>query len=45
MKEGRKNCRILRNETKRAADKAKEYLESVCDDITEFQTAGHYDLP
>jgi hypothetical protein len=31
---------------KRAAEKAKkEYLESVCDDLTEFQTAGRYDLP
>ena len=43
--EGRKNYRILRNELKRAAHKAKkEYLEIVCDDIMEFQTAGRYDL-
>lgn len=43
--EGRKNYRILRNELKRAADKVKyEYLESVCDDFTEFQIPGRYDL-
>jgi hypothetical protein len=40
------NYRILRNEMKRPADKAKkEYLESVCDDLTEFQTGRRYDLP
>jgi len=43
--EGRTNYRILRNELKRAADKATyEYLESVCDDIMEFQIPGRYDL-
>jgi hypothetical protein len=31
--------------TERAADKTKkEYLESICDTIMEFQTKGHYDL-
>jgi hypothetical protein len=36
-KEGRQNCRRLRNELKRTTDKAKnEYPESICDEITEF---------
>jgi type I site-specific restriction endonuclease len=36
--EGRKNYRRLRNELKRATDKAKkEYIESMCDEIIEFQ--------
>jgi hypothetical protein len=39
--EGRKNYRGL----KRAMDNAKkEYLESICDKIIEFQRAGRYDL-
>jgi hypothetical protein len=39
--EGRKNYRILRNELKRETDKAKkEYLESVCNNIIEFQRTG-----
>ena len=41
-KEGRKNYRRLRKELKRATDKAKkEYLESICDKIMEFQRTGH----
>jgi hypothetical protein len=33
------------NELKIAADNAKkEYLENVCNDIMEFQTAGRYNL-
>jgi hypothetical protein len=45
MKEGRENYRRLRYEMKRATDKAKkEYLESICDKIMEFQRTGHYDL-
>jgi hypothetical protein len=44
-KEGRKNYRRLRKELKRATDKAKkEYLESICDKIMEFQRTGHYNL-
>jgi hypothetical protein len=36
--EGRKHYRRLRNELKETTDKAmKEYLESICDEITEFQ--------
>jgi hypothetical protein len=43
--EVRKNYRRLRNELKRASDNAKkEYLESICDEIIEFQKAGRYDL-
>jgi hypothetical protein len=43
--EGRKNYRRLRNELKRATDNVKkEYLESICNKIIEFQRAGHYDL-
>jgi hypothetical protein len=43
--EGRKNYRRLRNELKRATDNdKKEYLESICDEIIEFQRTGHYDL-
>jgi type I site-specific restriction endonuclease len=42
---GRKNYRRLRNELKRATDNAKkEYLESICDEIIEFQRTGRYDL-
>jgi hypothetical protein len=44
-KEGRKNYRRLRNELKRATDNTKkEYLESICDEIIEFQRTGRYDL-
>jgi hypothetical protein len=40
-----KNYRRLRNELKRATDNAKkEYLESICDEIIEFQRTGRYDL-
>jgi hypothetical protein len=43
--EGRKNCRRLRNELKRAMNNTKkEDLESICDKTIEFQTAGRYDL-
>jgi hypothetical protein len=43
--EGRKNYRRLNNELRRATDKAKlEYLESKCDEITEMQRTGRYDL-
>jgi hypothetical protein len=43
--EGRKNYRRLRNKLKRATDNAKkEYLESICDEIMEFQRTGRYDL-
>jgi len=43
--EGRKNYRKLRNELKRATDKAKkEYLENICKEIMEFQRTGRYDL-
>jgi uncharacterized membrane-anchored protein len=42
--EGRKNYRRLRNELKGATDNGKnEYLESICDDIIEFQRTGRYD--
>jgi hypothetical protein len=37
--ERRKNCRRLRNELKRATDKAK----SICDEIMGFQRTGHND--
>jgi hypothetical protein len=34
---------LLWNELKRATDKAKkEYLESICDEITEFQRTKRY---
>jgi hypothetical protein len=43
--EGRKNYRGLRNELKGATDNAKkEYLESICDEIIEFQRTRRYDL-
>jgi hypothetical protein len=43
--EGRKNYRRLRNELKRATDNAKkEYLESICDEIIEFQRTGRYEV-
>jgi hypothetical protein len=43
--EGRKNYGRLRKELKRAMDNArKEYLESICDEIIEFQRTGRYDL-
>ena len=38
--EGRNNYRSLRKEFERSTDKAKEeYLQSICDDIMEFQKA------
>jgi hypothetical protein len=43
--EERKPYRRLNNELRRATDKAKlEYLESNCDEITELQRTGWYDL-
>jgi hypothetical protein len=43
--EGRRNYRRLRNELKRATDKAKnEYLEKTCAEIMEFHRTGRYDL-
>jgi hypothetical protein len=43
-KEGR-NYRRLRNELKSAMDNAKaEYLESIRDEVIEFQRTGRYDL-
>jgi hypothetical protein len=43
--EGRKNYRRQGNEFKRAKDNAKkEYLESICNEIIEFQRTGRYDL-
>jgi len=45
IEEGRKNYQKLRNELKRATDKAKrEYLENTCNEIMEFQRTGRYDL-
>jgi hypothetical protein len=44
-KEGTTNYRRLRNELKTATDNAKkEYLDSICDEIIEFQRTGCYDL-
>jgi hypothetical protein len=44
-KERRKIYRRRRNELKGATDNAKkEYLESICNEIIEFQRTGHYDL-
>jgi hypothetical protein len=44
-KEGRNNYRRLRNKLKRATDNAKkEYLESICEEVKEFQRTGSYDL-
>ena len=41
--EGRKNCRRLKNELKRATDNAKkEYLENVCNEIIPYPTAFPY---
>ena len=43
--EGRRNYRRLRNELKRAIEKAKkEYLDNTCTEIMEFHRTGHYDL-
>ena len=42
---GRRNYRRLRNELKRATEKAKkEYLENACTAIVEFHRRGRYDL-
>jgi hypothetical protein len=43
--EKRKNYRRLQNEEKRVKEKAKkEYVDSICDKIMEFQRKGYYDL-
>jgi uncharacterized membrane-anchored protein len=43
--EGRKNYRRVRNELKRVTEKAKkEYLQSICDGIIEFQRTGRCNL-
>jgi len=43
--EGRRNYGRLRNELKRATEKAKkEYLENACTEIMEFHRTGCYDL-
>ena len=43
--EGRRNYRRLRNELKKATEKAKkEYLENACTEIMEFHGTGRYDL-
>jgi len=43
--EGRRNYRRLRNELKRATEKAKkEYIENTCKEIMEFHRTGRYDL-
>ena len=43
--EGRRNYRRLRNELKRATEKAKkECLENTCKEIMEFHRTGPYDL-
>jgi hypothetical protein len=43
--DGKKNCGRLRNELKRATDNAKkEFLESIWDEIIEFQRTGCYGL-
>jgi pyruvate formate-lyase activating enzyme-like uncharacterized protein len=43
--EARTTYRRLRNKLKRATDNAKkEYLESIHDEIVEFQRTGYYDL-
>ena len=43
--EGRRKYRRLRNELKRATEKAKkEYLENACTEIMEFHRTGRYDL-
>jgi hypothetical protein len=43
--EGRRNYRSLRNELKRATEKAKkEYTENACTEIMEFHRTGRYDL-
>ena len=43
--EGRRNYRRLRNELKRATEKAKkEYLENACTEIMEFHRTVRYDL-
>jgi hypothetical protein len=42
---GRNNYRRLRSGLKKATVKAKkEYLESICDEVMEFQRTGRYDL-
>jgi len=42
--DSKENYRRLRNEFERATEKAKnESLESICDDVMEFQRKGLYD--
>jgi hypothetical protein len=43
--EGRKNYRTVRNELQRATNKAKKvYVESICDEVMEFDRTECYDL-
>ena len=43
--EGRRKHRRLRNELKRATEKAKkEYLQNTCTEVMEFHRTGRYDL-
>jgi hypothetical protein len=45
IEQGRKNCIKLRNEKNRDIDMAKkEYLESICDEITTFLKTERYDM-
>jgi hypothetical protein len=42
---GRENCRRLKKDLQKAIGKPKKkYLESVCEENTEFQRTGHCDL-
>lgn len=44
-REGKKNYRRLKKELNRVTDKAKkQYLDSTCDEIIQFQRTGNYDL-
>ena len=43
--EGRRNYSRLRNELKRATEKAKkEYLENACTEVIDFHRTGRYDM-
>jgi len=43
--QGRKNYRSVRNDLKKAIGEAKkECVESICEEIMEFQRTGRYDL-
>jgi malonyl CoA-acyl carrier protein transacylase len=44
IKQRRNNYRRMRNKLKWATDKAKEYLESIYDEIMEFQRTGLHDF-